>query len=53
MYRKCLAVLALLMPAFGMLAATGCAEKTVVVQETEQRHESEPKMTSPGQEVVE
>ncbi len=53
MYRKCLAVLALLMPTLGILAATGCAEKTVVVQETEQRHESEPKMTSPGQEVVE
>jgi len=34
------------------LAVSGCEEKRVTVQQTEQRHESEPQMVSPGEEVV-
>jgi hypothetical protein len=36
-----------------VLAATGCEEKVVTVSESEQRHESEPEMSSPGEEVPE
>jgi hypothetical protein len=35
------------------LILAGCSEKTVVVEQEEQRHESEAEMVSPGVEVVE
>jgi len=53
MSRACLAILMLLTPALALLATTGCEEKTVTVQQQEQRHESAPEMVSPGTEVVE
>jgi len=53
MSRGCLAVLILLAPAFVLLTTTGCEDKTVTVQQTDQYHESEPQMVSPGTEVVE
>ena len=53
MFRKCLAILAMLAPVFVLLAIAGCEEKTTTVQQTEQRHESTPQMTSPGEEVIE
>ncbi len=53
MSRLCLAILVLLLPAVALLTAAGCEEKTVTVQQTEQRHETQPKMVSPGEEVIE
>ena len=53
MSRALLTLLAVMMPAFVLLTCTGCEKKTVTVQQTEQRHESQPKMVSPGKEVVE
>lgn len=53
MRRMILAVAVLVAPAVAMCGVSGCAKKTVTVQQTEERHESEPQMKSPGQEVVE
>ncbi len=53
MIRVILFVLSLVGPALIVAGTTGCEEKTVTVQETQQRHESEPQMVSPGQEKVE
>jgi hypothetical protein len=53
MARWFFAMLVLFVPAIVLLTTTGCEEKTVTVQQTEQRHESEPEMVSPGQEVLE
>lgn len=40
-------------PTVVFFGVSGCEKKTVTVQQTEQKHESEPQMKSPGQEVVE
>lgn len=53
MRRALLAVVISLMPVLGMLSLGGCEDKTVTVQQSEQRTESEPKMKSPGKMVVE
>jgi hypothetical protein len=53
MRRVIFAWLVLLAPACGFLATTGCEQETKSVQRTETVHESEPKMTSPGKEVLE
>ena len=53
MLRACVSVLTVLAPVLLLLAATGCEPKTVTVQQTEERHETTPKMVSPGEEVVE
>lgn len=48
-------VTALLMfgPTLVLVGTAGCEDKVVTVQESEQRHVSEPQMTSPGKEKVE
>ena len=53
MLRVCISVLTLLAPVLVVLPTTGCTQKTVTVQQTEQRHETTPKMVSPGEEVIE
>jgi hypothetical protein len=53
MVRVILFVLTLVGPALMLVGAAGCEEKTVTVQESQQRHESEPQMVSPGKEKVE
>ncbi len=45
-------VLLILAPA-AALGPVGCSEKTTTVEQTEEIHESEPQMVSPGEEVVE
>lgn len=40
-------------PASLLVSSSGCQEKkTVIVEQTETRHESEPQMTSPGDEFL-
>ena len=39
--------------AVAMIAGVGCAKKVTTVQQRETVHESQPKMVSPGTEVVE
>lgn len=53
MIRKLLAIMLLLAPAVALPLASGCAKKVTTVQKTERIEESEPKMVSPGQEVLE
>jgi hypothetical protein len=53
MRRMILACLVLMAPACVFLTTTGCEQETKSVQRTETVHESEPKMTSPGKEVLE
>jgi hypothetical protein len=53
MRRVILAWLVAVVPILTVLAATGCEPEVKSVQKTERVHESEPKMTSPGKEVVE
>ncbi|MHC4675063.1 MAG: hypothetical protein ACYTF1_23045 [Planctomycetota bacterium] len=53
MSRAFLAILILIAPFLALLTSIGCAEKTVVVTQEEQRHESTPEMVSPGNEVIE
>jgi len=53
MLRIIVTLLSVFGPALVLCTCTGCEKKTVTVQQSEQRHESEPKMVSPGKEVVE
>jgi len=53
MVRTILFLATLVAPAALLTATAGCHEKVTTVQETEQKHESEPRMVSPGKEVVE
>jgi len=53
MVRTILFLATLVAPAALLTATAGCHEKVATVQETEQKHESEPRMVSPGREVVE
>ena len=53
MSRACLAVLMLIVPALALLTTSGCQEKTTVVRQTDERHETEPEMGPPGDEVLE
>ena len=54
MSKACLALLILLTPVLVLLAGPGCSQnKTTVVQDQQQRHETEPQMVSPGEEVLE
>lgn len=53
MLRKLMALLVLVAPAAFMPAISGCGEKRDTVKQTETRYESDPKMTSPGEPVVE
>lgn len=53
MRRSVFAWLVLLAPACVFPATTGCAKEVKSVQRTETIHESEPRMTSPGTEVIE
>lgn len=52
MLRAIVYLLTLIAPAFVVVGTAGCEEKTVTVQETQQRHETEPQMVSPGKEKV-
>ena len=53
MSRACLAILMLIVPAVALLTTSGCEEKTTVVRQSDTRHETEPEMVSPGDEVLE
>ncbi len=52
MRRILVCVLLCVAPAWMLLGTAGCQKKTKEFHETEQRHVSEPEMTSPGTEVV-
>ncbi len=52
MGRAILALLIWVGPALLLTSTVGCEEKTVTVQQSEQRHESQPDTVSPGEEVV-
>ncbi len=53
MRRGLLSLLILVAPAVMLSATTGCEQKITSVQQSEQIQETEPQMTSPGQEVLE
>lgn len=53
MNRSLIALALLFAPAVVLPLATGCAQKTTTVERKETIHESEPRMVSPGKEVVE
>ena len=54
MSRACLALLILLTPVLVLLTVPGCSQnKKTVVQDKQERHETEPQMVSPGEEVIE
>ncbi len=46
-------ILAIAAPILVVATLSGCADKTVTVQETEQRTVSDPQMVSPGREKTE
>jgi hypothetical protein len=52
MGRAILALLIWIAPALLLASTVGCKDKTVTVQQSEQRQESEPDTASPGQDVV-
>ena len=53
MNRGLLFLLVLVAPLVALLTVAGCEQKITTVEKTEQVHESEPQMVSPGTEVVE
>ena len=53
MRRVILACLVAVAPILTILAATGCEPEVKSVQKTERVEQTEPKMTSPGQEQLE
>ena len=52
MNRSLIALALFFAPAMVLPLATGCAPKTTTVERKESVHESEPRMVSPGKEVV-
>lgn len=53
MRRVILALLVAVAPVLTILVASGCEQEVKSVQKTERVEQSEPKMTSPGEPVVE
>ncbi len=53
MRRAILAWLMFVSPLCGLLATAGCGPEIKSVQQSERIEQTEPQMTSPGQEVVE
>jgi hypothetical protein len=51
--RTLIAGLLLVGPGLALLSLAGCGDKTETVRQTEERHESEPQMVSPGEPIVE
>lgn len=53
MIRRMMALAVLVAPIAMLAAASGCEQKVTRVEKTERVTESEPRMVSPGQEVIE
>jgi hypothetical protein len=53
MRRVIMACFIVVAPVLTILAASGCEQEVKSVQKSERVEQSEPKMTSPGKEVVE